>query len=126
MLNQSVDGSKLIMKKCGACSCDSYDAKFNETSKGILRCTVRKLTKRLRDKHTKRDREPSMVPVKIRIRKMRKRLNRQKLKKTNSCFIQDASFITELFTVLLELCSPKRLFFHSIFEVSISLYSCMQ
>lgn len=83
VLNQSVDGSKLIMKRCGVCSCGSYDAKFNETSKGILRCTVRELTKRLRDKHAKRDREPSVVPVKILIRKMRKRLNRQKLKKTN-------------------------------------------
>lgn len=83
VLNQSVDGSKLIMKRCGVCSCGSYDAKFNETSKGILRCTVRELTKRIRDKHAKRDREPSVVPVKILIRKMRKRLNRQKLKKTN-------------------------------------------
>lgn len=83
VLNQSVDGSKLIMKRCGVCSCDSYDAKFNETSKGIFRCTVRELTKRLRDKHTKRDRESSVVPVKILIRKMRKRLNKQKLKKTN-------------------------------------------
>lgn len=33
VLNQSVDGSKLIMKRCGVCSCGSYDAKFNETSK---------------------------------------------------------------------------------------------
>lgn len=53
VLNQSVDGSKLIMKRCGVCSCDSYDAKFNETSKGIFRCTSRELTKRLRQTYQK-------------------------------------------------------------------------
>ena len=81
VLNQSVDGSKRIMKKCGVCCCDSNDANFDKTSKGILRCTVRELAKRVRVKHVKRDREPSRVPVKMLIRKLKKRVSRQKLKK---------------------------------------------
>ena len=80
VLNQSVDGSKFIMKKCGVCSCDSNDAKFDKSSKGILRCTVRELAKRVRVKHVKSDREPSRVPVKMLIRKMKKRASGQKLK----------------------------------------------
>ena len=81
VLNQSVDGSKLIMKKCGVCCCDSNDANFDKTLKGILRCTVRELAKRVRAKHAKRDREPSRVPLKMLIRKLKKRVSRQKLKK---------------------------------------------
>ena len=66
VLNQSVDGSKLIMKKCGVSCCDSSDANFDKTSKGILRCTVRELAKQVRVKHVKRDREPSRVLLCIR------------------------------------------------------------
>ena len=105
VLNQSVDGSKRIMKKCGVCCHDSNDANFDKTSKGILRCTVRELSKRVRVKHVKRDREPARVPVKMLIRKLKKRVSRQKEEnyvEINSCFIQDASFITELFIVLQE------------------------
>ena len=81
VLNQSVDGSKRIMKKCGVCCYDSNDANFDKTSKGILRCTVREIAKRVRVKHVKRDREPSRVPLKMLIRKLKKRVSRQKLKK---------------------------------------------
>ena len=80
-LNQSVDGINLIMKKCGVCCCDSNDANFYKTLKGILRCTVRELAKRVRVKHVKTDREPSRVPLKMLIPKLKKRVSRQKLKK---------------------------------------------
>ena len=79
--SQSLDESKpIVMLKCGICSYDSKDVKFSESSNRILTCSVREL-KRSKVKHVKRDREPSRIPVKRLIQKMRKRRVRRKYKK---------------------------------------------
>ena len=63
--NQSEDGSKLIMIKMWC----------------MFMWFLRELGKRSRIKEVKRDREPSRVPVRMLIWKMRKRLSRRKYKK---------------------------------------------
>ena len=79
--SQSLDESKPIeMFKCSVCSCDSKDVKFSERSNRILTCSVRE-RKRSKVKHVKRDREPSRIPVKRLIQKLRKRRVRRKYKK---------------------------------------------
>ena len=79
--SQSLDESHpIVMLKCGICSCDSKDVKFSESSNRILTCSVREL-KQAKVKHVKRDREPSRIPVKRLVQKMRKRRVRRKYKK---------------------------------------------